>query len=219
MIVDWWRGSATDFHARALPRPLHAAAVWLFAVERPALVLGSSQRDGVADVRVAQARGVDVVRRNSGGGAVLLIPGECLWVDVLLPRDDPRWVDDVGRSAHWLGDVWVEALKAVGVDGSVHRDPLERTPWGRLICFAALGPGEVTVDGRKLVGISQRRTRDGARFQCLVLARWDPAALLELLVLAPAERTRALDELVNVAAGAGVPLGTLEAAFLAQLRS
>jgi len=219
MIVDRWRGSAAAFHARALPRPVETAAVWLFAVERPALVLGSGQRDDVVDVRVAQAQGVEVVRRSSGGGAVLLIPGRCLWVDVVLPRDDPRWVDDVGRSAHWLGDVWARALRGLGVDGSVHRGRLERTPWGGLICFGAVGPGEVTVDGRKVVGISQRRTRDGARFQCLVLERWDPVALLDLLVLAPTERTRALEELLDVAAGAGVPLGALEAAFLAELQS
>jgi lipoate-protein ligase A len=219
MIVDRLRGSATEFHARALPRPVQEAAVWLFTLERPALVLGSSQRDGVADVRIAQAHGVEVVRRNSGGGAVLLTPGRCLWVDVLLPRSDPRWVDDVGLSAHWLGDVWAKALSGLAVDGSVHRGRLERTPWGRLICFGAVGPGEVTVDGRKVVGISQRRTRDGARFQCLVLERWDPAALLELLDLAPTERTRALDELLDVATGAGVPLDALEAAFLAELQS
>jgi hypothetical protein len=34
-----------------------------------------------------------------------------------------------------------------------------------LICFAGLGPGEVTWKGRKLVGISQRRVKQGGRFQ------------------------------------------------------
>jgi len=190
----------------------------VFALERPALVLGSSQRDGVADLRVAQAHDVEVVRRSSGGGAVLLIPGECLWIDILLPPHDFRWVDDVGLSALWLGDVWARALSGLGVDRAVHRGRLQRTPWGRLVCFGAVGPGEVTVAGRKVVGISQRRTRDGARFQCLVLDRWDPGALLDLLVLAPTERTRAFDDLLEVAAGAGVPLAVLEAAFLAELQ-
>jgi lipoate-protein ligase A len=219
MTVHRWRGLATEFHSRALPRPLQSTAVWLFALERAALVLGSSQRDGVADLRVAQAQGIEVVRRNSGGGAVLLIPGQCLWVDVLLPRDDARWVDDVGRSTYWLGDVWVRALRGLGVDGLLHRGSLQQTPWGRLVCFGAVGPGEVTVDGRRVVGISQRRTRDGARFQCLILERWDPAALLELLVLSPTEQRRVFGELVDVAAGVGVPLDVLEEAFLTELQS
>jgi len=217
MLVERSRGSAADFHARALPQPLTSVAVWLLALDRPALVLGSGQREDVADVDAARALGVDVVRRNSGGGAVLLVPGGCLWVDVLLPRGDSRWVDDVGRSSHWLGEVWARALRGLAVDASVHRGPLERTTWGRLICFGAVGPGEVIVNGRKVVGISQRRTRDGARLQCLVLERWDPAALLDLMVLTSAERTRAIEELIDVAAGVGVSLDALEAAFLVQL--
>ena len=36
-------------------------------------------------------------------------------------------------------------------------------------------------DGAKLVGISQRRSRAGARFQCAVHTRWSPATLVGLL--------------------------------------
>ena len=45
------------------------------------------------------------------------------------------------------------------------------TGWCPLVCFAGVGPGEVLAGGRKLVGISQRRTRAGARFQCAVHVR------------------------------------------------
>ena len=62
-----------------------------------------------------EAAGVDVVRRRSGGGVVLLVPGECLWLDVVVPRDDPRWDDDVARAMWWLGEVWCQALAAVDV--------------------------------------------------------------------------------------------------------
>ena len=79
------------------------------------------------------------------------------------------------------------------------------------VCFAGLGPGEVTVDGRKVVGISQRRTRAWARFQCAALGRWDPAALAELLVGVPA------DEIADAATDAGVPLDDLLAASSAHL--
>jgi lipoate-protein ligase A len=39
------------------------------------------------------------------------------------------------------------------------------TAWSELVCFAGLGPGELSLDGRKLVGLSQRRTRNGIRIQ------------------------------------------------------
>ena len=46
-----------------------------------------------------------------------------------------------------------------------------------------VGDGSKTPTGpaAKLVGVSQRRTRAGARFQCMVHHRWAPAVLLELL--------------------------------------
>jgi lipoate---protein ligase len=215
VIVHRWHGPATEFHARPVA-PLDRAEAWLLSLERPALVLGSAQRGEVADHAAADARGVEVVRRNSGGGAVLLEPGRCIWLDVLLPRHDPRWTDDVGLSAYWLGDVWAEALGSLGVDAAVHRGRLEQTAWGRLVCFGAIGPGEVSVAGRKLVGISQRRTRHGARYQCLVHESWDPAPLLDLLLLSAEDRARAATDLLPVATG--TPTGPLEAAITDRLR-
>ena len=214
MKVERVSGAVEDFLAREI-RSVEEAEVWVYAVERPTLVLGSAQRGEVADLRRAAAWGVDVVRRNSGGGAVLLEPDRSIWLDVVLPRHDPRWIDDVVRSAYWLGEVWAEAVATTGVPARVWRHRLEQTAWGRLVCFGAMGPGEVAVGGRKLVGISQRRTRDGARFQCLVHATWDPRPLLDLLLLAPDDRCRAADELADVATG--VPTRPLLEAMLSEL--
>ena len=41
------------------------------------------------------------------------MPGEVLWVDVVVPADDPLWDDDVGRATHWLGELWAAALAAL----------------------------------------------------------------------------------------------------------
>jgi lipoate-protein ligase A len=50
------------------------------------------------------------------------------------------------------------------------------------VCFAGVGPGEVLADdGAKLVGISQRRTRNWALFQCAVPLKWDAAPLIAVL--------------------------------------
>ncbi|MCU1503653.1 MAG: hypothetical protein JWM12_3007 [Ilumatobacteraceae bacterium] len=156
-----------------------------FDVERPALVLGSAQRDEAVDHRVAAALGYEVVHRRSGGGAVLMLPGEMVWVDLLIARDDPLWDDDVGRSMHWVGQAWSSALSSLGVASTVHTGAMVRSTWSSAVCFAGLGPGEV-IDprGRKLVGVSQRRTRDGARFQTMCHLRWRPE-LVAALVAAP----------------------------------
>jgi lipoate-protein ligase A len=151
-------------------------------VDRPALVLGSAQRDDVVDRDACAAAGVDVVRRRSGGGGVLLIPGEMLWLDVVIPRADPLWDDDVARAMWWLGEVWCDALSRVGVEGAaVHRDGMIHTSWSRLVCFDGVGSGEVVVGARKAVGISQRRTRGWLRLQSSIHLEWRPDLLASLL--------------------------------------
>jgi lipoate-protein ligase A len=69
------------------------------------------------------------------------------------------------------------------------------------VCFAGLAPREVSWQGRKVVGISQRRTRVGARFQCALLHGWDPDPLLDVLALDDRARARARADLASVAVG------------------
>lgn len=154
------RGSAAELHALDLPGPAPVGRVlWVLEATSTAVVLGSAQR--------RLARGGASPVRSSGGGAVLVDPDRCLWVDVVIGRDDPLWHDDVGRSALWLGRCWQRALATLDVVGDVHEGPADRDELARAACFAGVGPGEVVAAGRKLVGISQRRTRTGARFQCI----------------------------------------------------
>ena len=166
----------------------------------PALVLGSAQPDTDVDRARAAAAGVDVVRRRSGGGAVLVEPGRLVWVEVTVPAGDPLWTDDVGHAFWWLGDAWARAIG----DAEVHRGALVRTDWSSRVCFAGLGPGEVRVGGRKVVGLAQRRSREGALFHCAALLEWDAGRLLDLLALDDAERAAARTELAGAAAGVGI---------------
>ncbi len=187
------RGPAASLHAEPLP-DAPSRAVWVLDASGPALVLGSTQGDDLVDHALARARGVEVARRRSGGGVVLVDPATTAWVDVVVPAGDPLWDDDVGRAAHWVGRAWQAALVDLGVAPTeVHEGALACGPLGRLVCFGTVGAGEVTTpDRRKVVGISQRRTRAAARFQSAAYTRWEPAPLGDLLRL-DADGARALD--------------------------
>lgn len=201
-LLERFAGTAAEFHARPVPEPAKRS-LWWFEVDGPTVVLGSTQPWSDVDRVRADAAGVAVARRRSGGGAVWLDSGVVTWVDVVLPADDHRWTDDVSRATDWLGEAWVRSLVAVGVSGTVsHHGPMQTSRWSSLVCFGGLGPGEVTIDGAKVVGISQRRTRGWARFQCALLHHWDPAPLLGMLDLTDEERGQAMDDLR--AAGHGV---------------
>ncbi|MFK7918305.1 MAG: hypothetical protein AB8G14_09535 [Ilumatobacter sp.] len=180
------RSDAAAFHRAPIPEPA-TPEIWVHDVTRPALVLGSTQRgDGIADVAACERAGVDIVRRRSGGGAVLLVPAQVVWVDVILPAGHLGWSNDIHRPMMWLGERMAAAFAAAGVAGtSVHRGALVQSDHSRLICFDGLGPGELTLDGAKLVGISQRRTRDVARLQCCWYTSYEPGELTALLVDPP----------------------------------
>jgi lipoate---protein ligase len=153
-------------------------------VAGPTLVLGSTQRRDLVDEGALRERGVDLARRRGGGGAVYLGPGEQLWLDVWLPRDDPLWMPDVSAAAEWVGAWWMEALAESGPHGlGIHRGRAVPGELGDLVCFAGRGPGEVFRGDAKVVGLSQWRSRQGALFSSCAYLRWDPAALLALVAV------------------------------------
>lgn len=175
-----WAGRAGALHGR--PLSVAHPATRLHATG-PAIVLGRAQRVDEGSAARAADGGFEVARRVSGGSAVVVGPGECVWVDVVVGRDAPGWNDDVGKAGCWMGDRWVEALADAGVtDLRVHRSAMEKRPGSDAVCFAGVGSGEVlTADGAKLVGVSQRRTRAFALFQCAIPLRWEPGPLIEIL--------------------------------------
>ena len=165
-------------------------------------MLGSSQDPSQVNQAALAARGFSCFQRRSGGGAVLLQPAAQVWLDVLIPRDDRLWEADLAKSSLWVGRVWQQVLAAVGISCEVYDGPFEAGQYGSLACYASRAPGEVLHEGRKCVGISQRRTKQGTRFQTSLLVRWDAAEFAVLFDLPEAEIQRLaveLDQLVGAA--------------------
>ncbi len=196
-------GPAGAFHHRN-PAADTGPEVWVRTIPRPALVLGSTQPDGLVRAVRAEADGIEVCRRRSGGGLVWVDPATDCWIDVIVPKDSPLWEPDIGRAFHWLGDLWGRVLtdtpssggsassrEPAGPDAGsqrvvVHRKSGPRSDGstaGRVWCFADLGHGEVSIDGSKVVGLSQRRTKTWARLQGLVLGAWPGERLAEYVDL------------------------------------
>ena len=145
------------------------------------LVVGSAQTEASINRTACEADGIPVIRRGSGGGAVLCDPG-LLEVDVALPAGHALLDADVTESYRFLGGAWIDALTAVGIEGRLvtveeaRALPDDRRAAARVACYAGLSPYEV-VDpgGRKLVGLCQRRRRGAALFQCSLACGQDPA--------------------------------------------
>lgn len=143
------------------------AAFEVWNHHRPAIVLGCSQRALRHGCASRLPSGVALLERTSGGGAVLSGPW-MVSVSVVLPTGH-AWLVGGGLEAYRrLGRVHAEALARLGIEtltvppgGVAHANQRlgGGVPWA---CFGSLAPWELTdAAGRKLVGLAQRRQRNG----------------------------------------------------------
>ena len=133
-----------------------------------------------------------------------LEPGAQLWIDAWIPRDDGLWEHDVSVAAEWVGAWWMEALAGLGLHGfDVHTGRSVPGELGELVCFAGRGPGEVFRGGRKVVGLSQWRAREGALFSSCAYVRWDPEPMLGLMNVDEHLRPELVRDLTQLAVGLG----------------
>jgi len=220
---DWTlqrrRGPAGELHDASVASMQTAGRqVTVLEASTRALVLGASQTPRDVDENAARRAGVDIAHRRSGGSAVLVGPDDVVWVDVFVPAGDVLFQPDISKAARWLGGLWARAVEAsataLKVSATVWDGPMRHNPWSKVVCFAGLGPGEVTIAGRKVVGISQRRTHSGALFQSAALLSWDPT--LHATLLTKPEDAE-LGQLAEVAYGLGKPLGEHLASAFVQL--
>ncbi len=180
-VVKWSAGPAHGFHHRD-PEEHTGHEIWIHQVDRPAVVFGSTQLPAGFEfdspVEAGPAGPIELCRRRSGGGLVVVRPTD-VWIDAVVPATSTLHDDDVGQAFHWLGATWLAALAAL-MTPSGGGQPLttarpapsgggRRRPFH---CFADVGHGEVLAGDRKVVGLSQRRTRSWTRLQTLFVARW-----------------------------------------------
>jgi lipoate---protein ligase len=186
---------ARDLYDYSEIRSLSEPTMFVAHVARPTLVLGGSQP---VDVVNASALSSTSIRRRRGGGGLVLLRPKDIWVDWWVPANDARWAQDVHTSSYHAGGWWAQALRDV-LEGevSVHRGSLTGDPALRFVCFAGRGPGEVFVDDRKVVGLTQWRVREGT-FLSTVFPREDTRGIADYLATVPAGLTEALPPITSV---------------------
>jgi lipoate-protein ligase A len=151
----------------------------------PWISLGSGERaDDVDRDRIAW-RGWGILRRASGGTAVIH-QGQ-LGYAVILPSSHPIWRGDLIESYRRLAAPLAAAFRALGVAVEA-APPSARAEFARAappgadrICFAALGPYELLTAGHKVIGNSQVRRRLASLQHGTIQVSASQAALLDIL--------------------------------------
>lgn len=133
----------------------------LYGWNPPCLSLGYGQRLRDVDLERLAVFGWDIVRRPTGGRAIL--HADELTYSLALPITHPLAQGNIVESYRRISDGLLAALQQLGADA--HADPAEKSAQPpNPICFETTSHYEIAVDGRKLVGSAQLR-RDKALLQ------------------------------------------------------
>ncbi len=125
-----------------------APALRLYQWLPPALSLGRFQPLDDVDTQACARRGVEIVRRPTGGRA--LLHGGDLTYAVALPRPTgPN--GSIESMYHWLARGLVAGLASLGVDAATGRGARAAGP----ACFSAQQGADLRVGERKLCGSAQ----------------------------------------------------------------
>jgi lipoate-protein ligase A len=127
-----------------------------YAWHPPCLSLGYSQavRDEV-DLEACRARGIDLVRRPTGGRAILHT--DELTYSVVVPQSDPRVAGEIVESYRRLCQGLLAGLRMLGLEVmQAGRKPSKPETFSTA-CFDAPSDYELIVGGRKIVGSAQAR--------------------------------------------------------------
>ncbi|MGB4782613.1 lipoate--protein ligase family protein [Candidatus Methylomirabilis sp.] len=177
------------------------ATLRFYAWEAPTLSIGYSQRSNDIDPAACRNSTVHLVRRPTGGRAVL--HQQDLTYSLILPLRPPWTKISIVESYRQINVSLLRGLETLGLKVRVGRRPRQINGALSPFCFTAISQHEVLVGRKKVIGSAQRRFPTALLQQGSILLDFDPAGILDLL--RPADRA--------AAAGAFERVGSLREAL------
>jgi lipoate-protein ligase A len=208
-----WNMAVDEAILEAAGRGLAPPTLRLYAWQPACLSLGVAQPAADVEWEAVRARGWQVVRRSTGGRAILHV--DELTYSVAGPIDEPRLSGGVLESYRVLAQALLDALRILQVPAQALEKPgLDQNPAGPArgeqnpVCFEAPSNYEITVGGKKLVGSAQARRKDGVLQHGSLPLQGDLTRIVQALRFPdPAAREEAARRLLARAATAQSVLG------------
>ena len=201
-----------------------------YAWERPTLSLGYFQRFARdVDEENVKARGFDLVRRMTGGRAVL--HDQELTYSVIIPADHEWARATVVESYHYLSYALRDGFRNLGVQAEIvslsDQEGRGKFPEaGSAACFDSPSWYELVVGGRKIAGSAQVRAHNGLLQHGSLLLDLDVDDLFSVLKFSSAgQKERAMTDFLQRAVsvkqltGQGVAWDEATAAFASGFQS
>lgn len=175
-VSGWWNMALDEVLLASAARD-GVATLRLYRWRGSWLSLGYAQPFDAAAEAACRSAGVTVVRRATGGRAVL--HGADLTYAVIAPEALlPPGLEGAYRL---LSDALLDALRAIGVAAEPAPRAAVPAPAEGFDCFAAAATDEICVAGRKLAGSAQRRAAGAVLQHGSIRLAPDPAAAARLV--------------------------------------
>jgi lipoyl(octanoyl) transferase len=149
----------------------------LYAWEPPCLSLGYAQPYADVDVAHLNERGWQVVRRPTGGRAILHT--DELTYSICGPSSEPRLAGSVLESYRTLSAALMAAMHLM--DSPAESQPSAASQSHGPVCFESPSNYEITVAGRKLIGSAQARRKEGVLQHGTLPLQGDLSRIIQVL--------------------------------------
>lgn len=173
--------AADDLLADSISLRAEDAVLRFYTWDPPAVSLGFHQPIESIDTNSCSQLGWQIVRRPTGGRA-LLHAGDLCYSIVLAASDDP--ISRLHALYETVADAFVHSLRYIGIEavtGSVRINDSRSNLRGTRLCLNSHVRGEVMVDGKKIIGSAQRIYRASILQHGSILLDGDPGAISKVI--------------------------------------
>lgn len=171
-----------------------SATLRFYAWESPTLSIGYAQRCDDIDLTACRTAMVALVRRPTGGRAVL--HQQDLTYSLILPLRPPWTTCSIAESYRLINMCLLRGLEKLGLEVTIGRRTRQADGALSPFCFPAISQYELLVGGKKVIGSAQRRFPEALLQQGSILLDFDPSGTLALLC--PDEQAAAVGALGTV---------------------
>lgn len=178
-----WNMAADEAILEHVGRGESLPTLRLYAWTPPCLSLGYAQPFADVDVACLHEHGWEVVRRPTGGRAILHT--DELTYSVTAAPDEPRLAGSVLESYNRLARALMAALQSLHVPVAIKElNAVASESTSNPVCFEVPSTYEITVNGRKLMGSAQARRKEGVLQHGSLPLSGDLARITQALVFA-----------------------------------
>ena len=131
----------------------------LYSWKPPCLSLGRSQPFADVDSKALKANGWDLVRRITGGRAILHT--DELTYSIIALKDNIHVSGALLESYQHLAQALLAALTLLDLNVEMNEEKADQASRTNPVCFETPSAYEITVDGKKLIGSAQARQKGG----------------------------------------------------------